>query len=87
MLQAATFAKLHGDPFEQRYSFGWGIRDNAQIGGKTLTHDGSNGMWYARIRLVRDRDIAILVVSNSATPGTTKAMTDVSKMLLAKFAS
>jgi len=67
-LPADAFRKLHtplsGD--EQRYAFGWLVAERGWAGGETLTHAGSNTMWFAVLWLAPNRDAAYLAATNVA---------------------
>jgi CubicO group peptidase (beta-lactamase class C family) len=55
-----SFAALHGRPSEKaRYGLGW------VFDGQALTHDGSNTMWYAVVKLVPKDKTGVLVCVNA----------------------
>jgi CubicO group peptidase (beta-lactamase class C family) len=66
LLTQSSYLKLH-TPVSGNYALGWGTRSK---GGKitTLTHDGSNTMWYARVTLDLEKQTGYLVTLNTATP-------------------
>lgn len=48
------------------YAGGWGIlEDQPWAKGKVLTHNGSNGIWYAAVMVAQKIDRAYVVVTNS----------------------
>jgi CubicO group peptidase (beta-lactamase class C family) len=48
------------------YASGWGITDDLEWAkGKVLTHNGSNGIWYATVLVAPKIDRAYVVVTNS----------------------
>ena len=48
------------------YADGWGITDDLEWAkGKVLTHNGSNGIWYATVLVAPKIDRAYVVVTNS----------------------
>ena len=63
---ASLVTPLTGDTSASAYAFGWGVAKRAWAGptGRTLSHAGSNGRWYAVAWLAPDTDFGILVVTN-----------------------
>lgn len=55
------------------YAMGWGVTARPWAGGRALTHSGSNTMWYCTVWIAPKKNFAVLVATNSASPGTTKA--------------
>ena len=48
------------------YAAGWGIiQDRPWAKGKVLTHNGSNGIWFATVIVATKLDRAFMVVTNS----------------------
>jgi hypothetical protein len=43
---------------------GWGLQDRDWAAGPTLTHNGSNTMWYVVTWLAPKKDFAVLVATN-----------------------
>lgn len=72
LLSASSFARLHqgpgyGRPTEDTdYAYGWGVTERDWAGGLTLTHAGSNTMFFAIAWLAPAGDRAYLAVSNQA---------------------
>jgi hypothetical protein len=52
---------------------GWDVAQRAWAGGRTLTHAGTNTMWYAVMWVAPERDAAFVAATNAATEGATKA--------------
>lgn len=65
MLSVETWKRLHSDPFEQDYGFGWAHRELERLGGRALIHDGSNRSWYAVVAIFPAKETAILVATNA----------------------
>jgi len=64
ILDSTSINKL-SEP-EGFYAGGWGvIEDRAWAKGKVLTHNGSNGIWYATVLVATQIDRAYVVVTNS----------------------
>jgi len=51
------------------YAFGWGISDQDWAGGKSLQHNGSNGLNYATIWLASPWHFGILLMTNQGPIG------------------
>jgi CubicO group peptidase (beta-lactamase class C family) len=64
LLPKAAFTRLHTPPKGQEYAMGWGVAHRDWAGGRTLTHAGSNTMWYCVVWLSPARDFATLVATN-----------------------
>ena len=76
LVTAATMLRLHTPPAGGDYAAGWGVLQRSWAGGVTLTHNGSNTMWYATTWLAPAKNLTFSVVTNcasSAAPGTVDA--------------
>jgi len=73
LLKPATFKRLHSDAYAQGYALGWGLRDQPSLGGTVLTHAGSNGAWFALIRIAPQADLAVLIATNAGGDAALKA--------------
>lgn len=64
LLTQASYHKLH-TPIKNNYALGWGTK---QDDGKVirLQHDGSNTMWYARVKLDLIKQHGYLITINTA---------------------
>jgi CubicO group peptidase (beta-lactamase class C family) len=72
IVSAATFEKLHTPFPETTYAQGWGVAERDWARGSTLSHNGSNTLWYHTVWLAPERDVAIVAATNVAgkhTPG------------------
>src|SRR5579871_1578279 len=81
LLKPQAFEKLHApaegsDPKDPRYAMGWIVCDRDWAGGKTLTHSGSNTMWYVVAWLAPKKDFAVLVGTNQGGDKPAKACDD-----------
>jgi CubicO group peptidase (beta-lactamase class C family) len=65
ILKPETFKKLHTDIYQQMYAFGWGIKPQEWAGGRTLSHSGSNTMWFATIVIAPEQNEAFVVATNA----------------------
>lgn len=58
---------------ERDYALGWHVTQRPSESGRSLTHAGSNTMWYALVRAIPARRLAVLVVCNSGVPAAAEA--------------
>lgn len=66
LLSASSLRRLH-TPVEgvgEAYAVGWLITDEAGPGVATLSHTGSNTLWYSMVWAVPSQDLGVLVVGN-----------------------
>lgn len=71
-LAPESWKRLHTSPDGQDYAMGWGTGERSWAGGRTLSHSGSNTMWYCTVWLAPERDDAYLVVTNAGGDGAAK---------------
>jgi len=64
-LDEATLARLHTDPEGDGYTLGWGVTERGWAGGTTLTHAGSNTMWFAVVWLAPGKNAGYLAAANT----------------------
>lgn len=66
LLSPGAFKKLHAPPpgAEPPYAMGWGVTERPWGGGRVLTHNGSNTMWFAVLWIAPERDFAVLAACN-----------------------
>jgi len=76
LLREESFAKLHRPPEGQDYAMGWGVTQRGWAGGVTLTHSGSNTMWYTVIWLAPEKGVAFVAATNIAGRDAEKACDD-----------
>jgi CubicO group peptidase (beta-lactamase class C family) len=76
-LKALTTPGTPGD-----YDGGWIETTRDWAGGQTLTHAGSNTMWYCVVWAAPKKHFAVLVAANIAAPDTAKAEDDVASALI-----
>jgi len=73
LLGASSFKKLHAPVGEERYAMGWSVALRDWADGDTLSHAGSNTLWYAVVWIAPRRNFAVLICSNKG--GDTAAKT------------
>jgi CubicO group peptidase (beta-lactamase class C family) len=73
LLKAESFAKLHSDPFNQDYGFGWGFAKTKSGKGRVLTHAGSNTLWFAVINISPEENLAVLTATNAGSQAANEA--------------
>ena len=66
-LSPTGLARLHtqyptNTMYPNRYGWGWIMYDD--FGGLALTHDGSNGLWYCKCKVLPSKGLGFLAVSN-----------------------
>jgi CubicO group peptidase (beta-lactamase class C family) len=66
LLAPDDFKKLHAPPPGGDYAMGWAVTTRPWANGETLTHAGSNTMWYCVAWLAPNRNAAVLVATNRA---------------------
>ena len=73
LLTPESFAKLHAPAAkEPEYAMGWSVTDRPW-GGRVLTHNGSNTMWFCVTWLAPEKDFAVLVCTNQGGDAAAKA--------------
>jgi CubicO group peptidase (beta-lactamase class C family) len=65
VVSAKTYKILHTPPAGRTYALGWGTAERAWADGKTLSHNGSNTMWFATVWLAPQKNMAFFAVSNA----------------------
>ena len=65
IVTAETFGTLHTPPDGGHYAMGWIVVNRGWAGGRVLSHDGSNTMWYASVWLAPKKDMAFFAVTNA----------------------
>jgi len=77
-LKAANYKLLHFG--QSPYAYGWGnsMNDGAQIS----YHDGSTGTYYCHTLINTDKNLAVVIVANTANPEAVKAIYNLRKWIL-----
>jgi CubicO group peptidase (beta-lactamase class C family) len=66
LLTPASFQVLHNDQYHQGYALGWFVANRDWAQGLTLSHNGSNTLWYADIWIAPTRNAALMTATNTA---------------------
>jgi CubicO group peptidase (beta-lactamase class C family) len=88
--RAKTISKATYDELIKRsdggeYAAGWLLASRDWAGGRTLTHAGSNGMWYCVAWVAPKKNFAVLAASNSAGTGVGEACDEVASELIRTY--
>ncbi|MBK8914030.1 MAG: beta-lactamase family protein [Phycisphaerales bacterium] len=83
-LKPETFGRLHTAPPGGDYAMGW-VRATRPWGGEVFWHNGSNTLWYAVTWVAPEKNIAVLVCTNSGAPAA-NAATDAAAEALIRHA-
>jgi CubicO group peptidase (beta-lactamase class C family) len=85
LVSPESMTKLHTAPTDGKYALGWGVIDRPWAGGKTLSHNGSNTMFYATIWIAPVKNLIFLVATNAGDDAAEKAVTEVIGYLVARY--
>lgn len=89
LLKPESFRKLH-EPADNEtpepYACGWVCCQREWAGGKALTHNGSNTMWYLVMWLAPEKDLAVIVATNTGVGQTFQGCDEVAAQLIHKWA-
>lgn len=80
LLKAETYRRLH-TPVTGNYALGWGAKLEPDGTPSLLTHTGSNGYWFADIRIMPKHDIIILIAMNAGNDAANEAVKDIGQSL------
>ena len=84
IVTAETFGMLHTPPEGSDYAMGWSIVNRGWAGGRTLSHGGSNTLWYATVWLAPEKDMAFFAVTNAAGTKASKAVNEAIETLIGR---
>jgi CubicO group peptidase (beta-lactamase class C family) len=87
LLKPESFRKLHEpvDNGPEPYACGWVCCQRDWAGGKALTHNGSNTMWYLVMWLAPQKDLAVIVATNTGAGQTFQGCDEVAAQLIHKW--
>ena len=84
IVSAETFATLHTPSPGGDYAMGWGVEERGWAGGRTLTHSGSNTLWYATVWIAPEKGMAFFAVTNVGGDAGGKAVDEAIEMLIGR---
>lgn len=87
LLKAETYRRLQTPPFSGPYALGWGTAEFDWTGGRTLTHNGSNGMNYCSAYVVAEKNFAVLVCVNQGGDAAGQACAEAAREIVRVFRS
>lgn len=82
LLKPETYRKLHTPPEGSDYACGWVVTRREWAGGRALTHNGSNTMWYVVIWFAPDKDFAVIAATNLGGTAAEKGCDDVAAAMI-----
>ena len=85
LLKADSFKKLHTPIAGQEYALGWLVVQRGWADGTTLTHAGSNTMFYTVIWIAPKKDFAVVVATNLGGDKAEKGCDETAWMLIQEF--
>jgi CubicO group peptidase (beta-lactamase class C family) len=85
LISAASFARLHRPVPGTTYACGWGVGQRDWARGRVLTHEGSNGWWWATVWLAPNRDLGLLAATNAGGTVAPGAVDDALTVVLGRF--
>lgn len=84
LLKPETYRRLQ-TPVVGYYALGWGAKLDAEGRPLVLTHNGSNGYWYAHIRIMPPENVILLIATNADDEGIEQQTADLDKALRARM--
>lgn len=82
IVSAETFATLHAPLPGGNYGMGWIVTERSWAGGRTLTHGGSNTLWYTSVWIAPEKDMAFFAVTNAGGDTAGKAVNEAIEALI-----
>ncbi len=82
LVKPETLKALHTPRPGEDYAGGWSVGDRSWAGGLTLSHNGSNTLWYCTIWLAPARDFGLLVATNAGGKPAEDACEEANKGLI-----
>jgi CubicO group peptidase (beta-lactamase class C family) len=86
LLKPETYRRLQ-TPVVGYYALGWGVKLGADGRPLVLTHNGSNGYWYADIRILPPENVILLIVTNADDAGIEQHTAELDKAVRTRIAS
>lgn len=82
LLKPESFTKLQAPLDDGEYALGWLVTQRPWAKGKTLTHSGSNTIWFCVVWIGPGADIAVLVATNQGDAAARQGCDDAAAALL-----
>lgn len=82
LLSADAFTRMHTPPAGGDYAHGWQVVERAWAGGRALTHNGTNGLWFSTVWIAPGRDFAVLVAANAGGDAAARACDEAAASLI-----
>jgi CubicO group peptidase (beta-lactamase class C family) len=82
LLAPESFSKLHQPVGATGYACGWAIADRPWANGRTLSHAGSNTLWYAVVWIAPVRGFGVFAVTNAGGDAAARATDDAATVLI-----
>jgi CubicO group peptidase (beta-lactamase class C family) len=86
LLEPATYRRLQ-TPVVGHYALGWGVKLGPDGVPLVLTHNGSNGYWFADIRILTDENVIVLIAANAFDEAVEQRTIDLDKALRERVAA
>ena len=84
ILKAKTYQFLHtGNDTAMQYAMGWGSREHD--GHRVSRHNGSAGTFYCTGMIFRDKDLALAIMVNAASPEVDEEVAELAAKLLRPY--
>jgi len=80
LLKAETYRKLH-TPVSGNSALGWGAKLGPDGEPLILGHSGSNGSWFAVVRVMPGHDMVFLIATNAGNDAASEAVGEIVKAL------
>lgn len=84
LLTAESFRTLHtaAHRLKPEYAMGWGIVNREWAGGRTLTHNGSNTLWFCAVWIAPLKGFAVMAACNQGGKTAEKTVDQAVEMLV-----
>lgn len=86
LLKPATYRRLQ-TPVVGYYALGWGVKLGPDGVPLVLTHNGSNGYWFADIRILPEENVIVLIAANAFDEVIEQRTIDLDKALRERVAT
>jgi CubicO group peptidase (beta-lactamase class C family) len=84
ILSANSFRTLHtpSSALKPNYAMGWGVYDRDWAGGRVLTHNGTNTLWYCVVWIAPVKGFAVMAACNQGGKKAQKSADEAAWMLV-----